>query len=115
MDRDFQPVGIPGEYHQKTTGLQHHTLLRLTLVAVEISLVLRECQRIRMGVGGKPEGYDLADYVLGHFSPSERTVMAESVRRAADAAVIIMKEGPDAAMNRFNQKNGSGKGMKEGS
>ena len=72
-------------------------------------------QRIGMGVGSKPEGYDLADYVLGHFSPSERPVMAESVRRAADAAVIIMKEGPDAAMNRFNQKNGSGKGMKEGS
>lgn len=61
-------------------------------------------QRIRMGVGGKPEGYDLADYVLGHFSAPEKKVMAESIAQAVEASVVMMKDGADAAMNRFNQK-----------
>ena len=29
--------------------------------------------RIKMGVGNKPEGYDLADYVLGHFQRGKRS------------------------------------------
>lgn len=61
-------------------------------------------QRIKMGVGGKPEGYDLADYVLGHFSAEEKKVMAESIAQAVEASVTMMKDGADAAMNRFNQK-----------
>ena len=28
--------------------------------------------RIKIGVGEKPKKYDLADYVLGHFSKAER-------------------------------------------
>ena len=35
-------------------------------------------RRIKIGVGGKPEGYDLADYVLGHFNGEEIAVMKES-------------------------------------
>ena len=31
--------------------------------------------RIKMGVGEKPKGWDLADYVLGHFSAPEAKVM----------------------------------------
>src|SRR5699024_2029741 len=33
--------------------------------------------RIKVGVGEKPKGYDLADYVLGHFSKAERERMEE--------------------------------------
>lgn len=64
--------------------------------------------RIRVGVGDKPEGYDLADYVLGHFTTAEQRIMAESVDRAAEAAFTILKEGPDTAMNRFNAKRADG-------
>ena len=60
--------------------------------------------RLRVGVGEKPAGRDLADYVLGHFPAAERKIMDESVRQAADAAVAVLTEGPDAAMNRYNQK-----------
>lgn len=60
--------------------------------------------RIKMGVGEKPIGYDLVDYVLGHFSSQERKVMDESVERAADAICAILAKGPDAAMNEFNGK-----------
>lgn len=60
--------------------------------------------RVKMGVGEKPRGWDLADYVLGHFSGEERKVMNEACDRAADAIRTILSDGADAAMNRFNGK-----------
>lgn len=61
-------------------------------------------QRIRMGVGNKPQGYDLADYVLGHFTQADRKIMDESVSLAVEAVETVLQDGPDAAMNRYNQK-----------
>lgn len=58
--------------------------------------------RIRVGVGEKPKGWDLADYVLGHFSGSERKLMEETYSMAAEAIRTIISDGPDAAMNQFN-------------
>lgn len=60
--------------------------------------------RIKMGVGEKPKGYDLADYVLGHFSEKERKIMDDSVEKAADAVKMMLFEGADAAMNVYNKK-----------
>ena len=62
-------------------------------------------QRIKMGVGEKPKGYDLADYVLGHFSKAERVEMDQGIKAAADAIEMIMKDEIDAAMNHYNRKN----------
>lgn len=62
-------------------------------------------QRIKMGVGAKPKDYDLADYVLGHFTQTERKIMDESVKNACDAIEIMMTDGPDTAMNRYNKKS----------
>lgn len=61
-----------------------------------------EFQRIKMGVGQKPEGYDLVDYVLGHFPKEEREIMDESAKRAADAIEVMIVDGADAAMNLYN-------------
>lgn len=61
--------------------------------------------RVKMGVGEKPKGWDLADYVLGHFSKEERGIMEEAAGRAADAIRMILTEDADAAMNEFNRKN----------
>jgi PTH1 family peptidyl-tRNA hydrolase len=58
--------------------------------------------RVKMGVGGKPTGYDLADYVLGHFGKEERVIMDKTAKAAADAVRCIIREGVDVAMNRFN-------------
>lgn len=60
--------------------------------------------RIKVGVGEKPKGWDLADYVLGHFSPQERTLMDEAALRVADAIRTIITQGADVAMNEFNRK-----------
>ncbi len=69
-----------------------------------------EFQRIRLGVGEKPSGYDLADYVLGHFSGDERELIAGSVEQASEAVEIMITEGADKAMNQFNKK---GTGIQE--
>ena len=63
-----------------------------------------EFQRIRIGVGGKPENYDLADYVLGHFSREEKSVMDKAVLMAVEAAEIMLAKETDRAMNEFNRK-----------
>jgi len=63
-----------------------------------------EFQRVKMGVGEKPKGYDLADYVLGHFTGDEKKLMEKAASEAADAIRMMLREGADAAMNRYNQK-----------
>lgn len=60
--------------------------------------------RIKMGVGEKPKGYDLADYVLGHFSQNERKVMNEAVKTATEAIQMMVAGDVDKAMNTFNKK-----------
>ena len=60
--------------------------------------------RVRVGVGAKPQGYDLADYVLGHFSKEEAVIMEKSLKTAAESVCVIMTEGADKAMNRFNSQ-----------
>ncbi len=62
-----------------------------------------EFQRIRIGVGNKPQGYDLADYVLGHFSGKEREEICQGEEDAASAAETMLSQGTDEAMNRFNR------------
>ena len=58
--------------------------------------------RVRVGVGEKPKGYDLADYVLGQFTKDEQERMNVAFIDAANAVISIMNDGIDSAMNRFN-------------
>lgn len=60
--------------------------------------------RIKIGVGEKPKGYDLADYVLGHFSKEELGVMADSLERVDGAVNLMIQDKVDAAMNEYNTK-----------
>ena len=61
--------------------------------------------RIKVGVGAKPRGWDLADYVLGRFSSDERIAVDKAIKEAADAVEMILKDGIEAAMNHYNRKN----------
>lgn len=58
--------------------------------------------RIKVGVGEKPPGMDLADYVLGRFSREEAPVIREAMDRASQAVAAIIGEGISFAMNKFN-------------
>ena len=60
--------------------------------------------RIKIGVGEKPKKYDLADYVLGHFSKEDRELMEEGYDRADHAVGMILNGEIEAAMNQYNRK-----------
>lgn len=60
--------------------------------------------RIKMGVGEKPPKYDLADYVLGHFTKAEHELIEEGCRSAAHAVEMITAGDIKAAMNQYNRK-----------
>lgn len=61
--------------------------------------------RIKVGVGNKPPGWDLADYVLSRFEKEEMTDIVESIKKTADAVETILSEGTKTAMNKHNVKN----------
>ncbi|MGN8943529.1 aminoacyl-tRNA hydrolase [Bariatricus sp. HCP28S3_E4] len=61
-------------------------------------------QRIKVGVGEKPKGYDLADYVLSRFSKEERELIKEGFECAAEAVAMITAGEIDQAMNKYNRK-----------
>ena len=59
--------------------------------------------RIRLGVGQKPHpDYDMADWVLGKFQGEDKKAVEEAVKKAADAAECLIREGVDKAMNKYN-------------
>lgn len=61
-----------------------------------------EFARVRIGIGEKPAGWDLADYVLGRFKTDELPLMRDAVGNAAKACELIIKDGIESAMNRSN-------------
>ena len=58
--------------------------------------------RVRIGVGRKPADWDLADYVLSRFVPADRKKIDEAEEAAAEAVELILSEGVDSAMNKYN-------------
>lgn len=60
--------------------------------------------RIKVGVGEKPPGWDLADYVLGHFSKEDQKLMDGAKKDCVKAVAMILSEGIDPAMNAYNRK-----------
>lgn len=60
--------------------------------------------RIKVGVGEKPPKYDLADYVLGHFSKAEQELMEEGYDKAIHAIELILQDEMNEAMNEYNRK-----------
>ncbi len=60
--------------------------------------------RIKIGVGARPDDWDLAHYVLSRFSAKDRESIDQAIIRAAEAAAMILSDGVDAAMNTYNHK-----------
>ncbi|MBP5454725.1 MAG: aminoacyl-tRNA hydrolase [Lachnospiraceae bacterium] len=61
-------------------------------------------KRIRVGIGEKPPRMDLADWVLGHFKKEDVDSLTESLENACDAVSMILADGTDEAMNKYNRK-----------
>lgn len=64
----------------------------------------QEFPRIKVGVGAKPPRMDLAAYVLSRFGTGEQKLMDEAFRDAADAAVMMITDGAERAMNHYNTR-----------
>lgn len=62
----------------------------------------QEFQRIKIGVGEKPEGWDLADYVLRCPPRMERILLEDAYEKACDAVSLMVQDRTDQAMNQFN-------------
>lgn len=60
--------------------------------------------RIKIGVGEKPAGWDLADHVLGHFSQEDQVKLKETMPDIIGAAICIIQGEADKAMNHYNAK-----------
>ena len=58
--------------------------------------------RIKIGVGHKPEKWDLADWVLSRFSDDELKTLAETADNACDAVSLMISGQTDKAMNLYN-------------
>jgi len=64
-----------------------------------------EFPRVRIGIGQKPEGWDLAKYVLSRFHKREWDAMIQGITNAGDAIQMILKQGTPATMNEYNRKS----------
>jgi PTH1 family peptidyl-tRNA hydrolase len=64
-----------------------------------------EFLRIRLGIAPDRKLGDSVKYVLTPFRKAQENVVGEILERAAQAVEVILKDGPAAAMNRFNRKN----------
>ena len=64
-----------------------------------------EFLRIRLGIAPERKVADGVKYVLTPFRKSQEKVVDEILDMAAQAVEVMVKEGPAAAMNRFNRKN----------
>lgn len=64
----------------------------------------QDFMRIKVGVGEKPSGWDLADYVLGHFTEEDNAKLKEIMPDVIQAAVLMMQGDVDKAMNDYNAK-----------
>ena len=65
----------------------------------------QEFPRIKVGVGAKPHAeQDLADWVLSAFSPGEEKLLQPALENAADAALLMIEKGIEAAACRYNGK-----------
>ncbi|MBQ3601354.1 MAG: aminoacyl-tRNA hydrolase [Lachnospiraceae bacterium] len=63
--------------------------------------------RIKVGVGQKPEGWDLADHVLARFPKEQDNTVRESLKDTTDACEKIIGDSIEAAMNIYNKKKKS--------
>jgi PTH1 family peptidyl-tRNA hydrolase len=85
----FRPQGSPGGHN----GLK----------SVSGALRSDRYPRLRIGVGQKPEGMDLADWVLSPMPDEDEDVIVGLLPELTRAVEVWIDEGTESAMNRYNR------------
>lgn len=62
----------------------------------------QDIPRLRVGVGPKPDKFDLANFVLSNFPKSQEDALEDALSRAVEAVETFFSEGLEKAMNKFN-------------
>lgn len=73
------------------------------LKSISGALQSNDYARLRVGVGRKPDGADLADWVLAPMPGEDEEVVVELLPELTQAVEVWVSEGVEAAMNRFNR------------
>ena len=60
--------------------------------------------RVRIGVGAKRAGGDLVSHVLGSVAGDDLELYDETIKNVADAVEMMILEGTEKAMNKYNTK-----------
>ncbi len=68
------------------------------------SLGANTFSRLKIGIGRPPRGTDPADYVLNPFGADEEAPLEEVIGQATEALKVMLLEGIQTAMNRFQKK-----------
>jgi PTH1 family peptidyl-tRNA hydrolase len=76
------------------------------LKSVKAHLHTDEFARVRIGIGKPPGRANGADHVLKRPGKRDRVELDAVIVDAADAVEMILREGIDVAMNRFNSRPG---------
>ena len=58
--------------------------------------------RVKIGIGKKPNGWDLASYVLSRFDKEEEPLAINAYEKGMQAVEMIIKQGAQYAMNNTN-------------
>ena len=85
----FRPRGGPGGHN----GLK----------SISAALGSGEYARLRIGVGQKPAGAALSDWVLSEMPEEDEDVVVGLLPELTDAVGVWVHEGVEAAMSRFNR------------
>ena len=62
----------------------------------------QDIPRLRIGIGHPPEDVDEIRHVLGGFTSEEQPLIADTLSRARDAVMDVLRDGLERAMNRYN-------------
>ena len=92
------PVGVIRVRERGSAGGQKGMINTIAVLGTD------EFPRVRVGIGDKPPGFSLSDYVLSRFLREEWDDMIKGITKAGDAVQTILTEGTVKAMTLFNEK-----------
>ena len=94
------PVGTIRVRERGSAGGQKGMINTIAMLGTD------EFPRVRVGIGDKPPGFSMTDYVLSRFLREEWDDMIKGITKAGDAVQAILTEGTVKAMTLFNEKVG---------